>query len=139
MSEEWTVAIIKPDAVESGWIGDILKEASRAELYPNYMLLSEVSSEVWAEFYAEHKGKTFYDGLISHMSSGPCVLLALEGRDAIRTWRQLMGATNPLMAVPGSIRRKWGVGGPANAVHGSDSRESAMKEARILGIPVEED
>ena len=71
MSEEWTVAIIKPDAVESGWIGDILKEASRAELYPNYMLLSEVSSEVWAEFYAEHKGKTFYDGLISHMSSGP--------------------------------------------------------------------
>lgn len=135
---EWTVAIIKPDAVESGWIGDILKDASLAELYPVYMLMRWVDRKVWEEFYAEHAIKPFYDGLIAHMSSGPCVLLALAGPSAISRWRQIMGATDPLKASPGSIRRKWGRGGPANAVHGSDSRESVTREAAILGVSVEE-
>lgn len=137
---EITIAIIKPDAVRLGIIGPILTDAGISGLYPTYMRLDSNTMWLggaeakWAAFYAEHEGKPFYEKLIKHMSSGPCVILALEGPCAIKHWRIVMGDTNPFEAAPGTIRRKWGAGGPANVVHGSDSPESVRREARLLGV-----
>lgn len=127
-----TFAIIKPDAVRKGVIGPILDMAYRANLIPDRIVMAEMTPLWWQDFYAEHKGRDFFGGLIEHMTSGPSVFLTLEGPDAIVRWRELAGATNPEKADPWTIRGKYGTAGPANAVHGSDSIESARREALLM-------
>lgn len=131
----FTLAIIKPDAVRQGGrcIGDIIQcAATVAGLHPIEIQMGEVSAETWQEFYAEHKGKPFWDELIRFMTSGPSIFMVLDGANAIAKWRSLMGATSPTDALPGTLRRKWGSSGPANAVHGSDSDESFDREYALL-------
>lgn len=126
---EKTLAIIKPDAVAGGHALEIVKAITDAGLLIVRTLpATNVGEEFWEAFYEEHTGKPFYDELISHMSSGRCIFLELEGENAIQAWRGLMGATNPAKADPGTLRGRFGIRGPANAVHGSDSPESAARE-----------
>jgi nucleoside-diphosphate kinase len=89
----------------------------------------------WQEFYAEHASKPFFDGLIEAMTSGISIALVLEGENAVATVRRLNGATKPSKAAPGTIRKLYGTAGPRNAVHGSDSAESARREIRFFFGP----
>lgn len=130
-----TFAIIKPDAVHNGRVGHILAMAEREDLFVHDMSMGTPSRAWWTEFYLEHKGKPFFDGLIAFMSSGPSVFVILEGINAINRWRKLMGATDPKKAKPGTLRYLYGDrigrGMPHNAVHGSDSISSAAREAKL--------
>lgn len=132
-AKERTFAIIKPDAVRKGVIGPILDMAYRANLIPHRMVMTEMPFVFWKSFYAEHRERDFFGELVDFMSSGPSVFILLEGPDAVRRWRELMGATDPKKAQAHTVRGKFGVGGPANAVHGSDSIESARREALLFG------
>lgn len=133
-----TFAIIKPDAWAARKVGSILKHAEDAGLHPDHLWIGYVSEADWADFYEEHQGKSFFGSLVHFMASGPCVLVVLEGReDAIKAWRDLMGATDPKKAAPGSLRALYGTAGALNAVHGSDSAESYAREtfwaSRVTG------
>lgn len=123
-----TFAIIKPDAWMSRSVGSILKVAEDNGLHPDQLWLGKIDKTDWARFYEEHAGKDFFGRLIHFMASGPCVLAVLEGQDALTGWRALMGATNPKEALPGTLRALYGLAGPMNAVHGSDSEESYHRE-----------
>jgi nucleoside-diphosphate kinase len=129
---ERTLAIIKPDAVQGRHIGDIIAHLERYDLGIRQMERRSPSIAVWEEFYKEHLGKPFYERLIRFMSSGPSIFLVLEGGEAIKVWRTLMGSTDPTKADPCTIRGKFGTEGPANAVHGSDSPESAKREIALF-------
>jgi nucleoside-diphosphate kinase len=123
-----TLSIIKPDAVAKGLIGPILQriEASGLQIVAMKMLHLSVSE---AEgFYAVHRERPFFPTLVEFMSSGRVVVAVLEGRDAIASWRELMGATNPEAAAEGTIRREFGTNIERNAVHGSDAPETARFE-----------
>ncbi len=125
---ERTLAIIKPDAVGRGALGDILAmiEAKGFRLLGMKML--EITKQQAEGFYAVHAGKPFFDSLTTFMSSGPIVVIALEKENAIKDWRELMGPTNPANATPGTVRKKWGTSIESNAVHGSDAEDTARFE-----------
>ncbi len=125
---ERTLAIIKPDAVGRGALGDILAmiEAKGFRLLGMKML--EITKQQAEGFYAVHAGKPFFDSLTTFMSSGPIVVIALEKENAIKDWRELMGPTNPANATPGTVRKKWGSSIESNAVHGSDAEDTARFE-----------
>ena len=127
---ERTLALIKPDAVRQFHVGKIMKMIESAGL--RVVSKSQVQlTRAWAnDFYHAHFGKPFYDGLTTFMSSGPCVVLVLEGENAIDQWRELMGATDPKSAKEGTIRHLFGSREiiRENAVHGSDSEEAAVRE-----------
>ncbi|HEX9934940.1 MAG TPA: nucleoside-diphosphate kinase [bacterium] len=125
---ERTLLIIKPDAVKRNLIGDILHrmEANGYRITDIGMVrLSRDRAEI---FYNEHKGKLFYEPLIDFMTEAPCVPVILEGEGAISGLRELIGATDPAVALPGTIRKDFGENGRRNAVHASDSKETAEKE-----------
>lgn len=127
MSER-TLAIIKPDAVKKQAIGDIIQRYERAGLRP-VAIRTMVMSKATAEgFYAVHKARPFFDSLCTFMSSGPIVVLVLKGDNAIKKNRELMGATDPAKAEAGTIRKAHGTNIEFNAVHGSDSPETALVE-----------
>ena len=123
-----TLAIIKPDAVEKQAIGDIILRYEKAGLQPIAIKMMKLSKQDAEGFYAVHRERPFFDDLTSYMSSGPAVVLVLEGEDAIKRNRDLMGATDPTKADPGTIRAVHGKSIEANAVHGSDSPETAQFE-----------
>ena len=128
MSVEQTLSIIKPDAVSKNHIGEIITRFEKAGLKvvaQRMMLLSKVQAE---GFYAEHKGRPFFAGLVEFMTSGPVVVQALSGENAIVLNRELMGATDPAKAAAGTIRADFAESIGANAVHGSDSSASAARE-----------
>lgn len=127
MSER-TLAIIKPDAVKKNVIGDIISRYENAGLTPVAMKLMEMSKPVAEGFYAVHKARPFFDSLCTFMSSGPAVVLVLQGENAIKKNRDLMGATDPAKADAGTIRKAHGTNIEFNAVHGSDSPETANFE-----------
>lgn len=127
MSER-TLAIIKPDAVKKHAIGDILGRYEKAGLKPVAMKLMQMGKPVAEGFYAVHKARPFFDGLCTFMSSGPSVVLVLQGDNAIKKNRELMGATDPAKAEKGTIRATHGTNIEFNAVHGSDSPETAKFE-----------
>ena len=134
-----TVFIIKPDAVQRGIVGTILKVAEEAGLVPVELRMGTLAPSVWQTFYAEHEGRPFFEELVEFMSSGPVVYGTFElpgGVHAILTWRNLIGATDPKKAYLGTLRRLYGTGDPANVAHGSDSNESMAREAAILGLDV---
>jgi nucleoside-diphosphate kinase len=127
MSER-TLAIIKPDAVKKNVMGDIISRYEAAGLKPVAMKLIQMSKQVAEGFYAVHKARPFFNSLCTFMSSGPAVVLVLQGENAIKRNRELMGATDPTKADAGTIRKTHGTNIEFNAVHGSDSPETARFE-----------
>ena len=125
---ERTFAIIKPDAVERRLAGKILARIEDAGFAVRAMRLHHLSKKEAEGFYAVHRERPFFGGLTDFMSSGPCVLLALEAPDAIRKWRALMGATDPEKADAGTLRKEFGSSIERNATHGSDAPETAAFE-----------
>jgi len=125
---ERTLAIIKPDAVERNIIGEILKEVESSGLKIVAMKMIHLSKRQAEGFYYVHREKPFFDSLTDYMSSGPIVVMVLEGEGAIERWRKLMGATNPENAEEGTIRKRFGLNVEKNSVHGSDSPDSARYE-----------
>jgi nucleoside-diphosphate kinase len=127
MSER-TLAIIKPDAVKKNAIGDIIARYDKAGLRPVAIRMMKLSKSTAEGFYAVHKARPFFDSLCTFMSSGPVVVLVLQGDNAIKKNRELMGATDPAKAEAGTIRKAHGANIEFNAVHGSDSSETAKFE-----------
>jgi nucleoside-diphosphate kinase len=125
---ERTLSIIKPDGVAKGVIGEVIKRFEKAGLKVAAMKMIHMSKKEAEGFYAVHRGKAFYDSLTDFMSSGPCVVMILEGPQAITKNRELMGATNPQNAAPGTIRRDFATNVERNTVHGSDAPETAAFE-----------
>ena len=128
MAIERTLSIIKPDAVGKDVIGQIESRFEAAGLTIVAMKMLQLDDELAAGFYAEHKERPFYQDLVSFMTSGPIVVQVLEGENAIAKNRALMGETNPKEAEAGTIRADFAESIDANAVHGSDSPESAARE-----------
>ncbi|MEO8648281.1 MAG: nucleoside-diphosphate kinase [Acidobacteriota bacterium] len=124
----FTFGIIKPDAVRAGNQGKILDRVLAAGFNIRGMKLIHQTKKQAEGFYAVHAGKGFYEELTEFMSSGPCVVLALEKENAVRSWRDLMGATNPAEADAGTLRKDFATSIGENAVHGSDSDENAAIE-----------
>jgi nucleoside-diphosphate kinase len=140
MASERTLAIVKPDAVEKGATGEILKRIEASGLRIVGLKKIQLSEQLARGFYAVHKERPFYKDLVAFMTSGPVVVAALEGDDAIARWRGLMGATDSKKADAGTIRRDFGTDIERNAAHGSDAPETAKLEiayffgaAEILG------
>lgn len=135
MAVERTLSIVKPDAVVRNIIGEIYSRFEKAGLKivaARMMRLSRTKAE---GFYAEHKGKPFFEALVGYMMSGPVMVQVLEGDNAIAINRRLMGATNPKDAAPGTIRADFAESIDANAVHGSDAPESAAREIAYFFEP----
>jgi nucleoside-diphosphate kinase len=128
MAVERTLSIIKPDAVGKNIIGKIYSRFETNGLQIVAAKMLRLSEDVAGGFYAEHRGRPFFPALIEFMTSGPVVVQVLEGEDAIAKNRELMGATNPQEAAEGTIRSDFASSIDANAVHGSDSPESAARE-----------
>ena len=128
MSIERTLSIIKPDAVGKNVIGKIISRFEENNLYLVAGKLVHLSDEMASGFYAEHEGKPFFKDLKKFMTSGPVFVQVLEGENAVQKNRDLMGSTNPKEAAPGTIRADFANSIDANAVHGSDSVESAKRE-----------
>lgn len=128
MALERTLSIIKPDAVAKNVVGEILTRFEKAGLKVVAAKMLHLSDKVAGGFYAEHEGRPFYNDLVSFMTSGPVIVQALEGENAILLNRELMGATNPKEAAEGTIRADFAQTIDENAVHGSDSETSAARE-----------
>jgi len=128
MTQERTLSIIKPDAVNKNIIGNILTRFEKADLKIIALKMTELDKKTAGEFYAVHKERPFYKDLVEFMSSGLVVVSVLEGEDAIQKNRDLMGATNPEDADRGTIRADFAESIEANAVHGSDGPETAKEE-----------
>lgn len=129
---EKTLSIIKPDAVAKGFIGKIIDRFESNGLRIAGMKKLQLSKEQAQEFYAVHKDRPFYNGLVEFMTSGPVVVMVLEGENAVKKNRELMGATNPKEADKGTIRADFAESIEANAVHGSDSLENAKNEVAFF-------
>ncbi len=134
---ERTLSIIKPDAVGANLIGEILKKFESANLKIIAAKLLHLSSEQAKSFYAVHKDRPFYSSLTEYMSSGPILISVLEGEGAIMKNREIMGATDPAKAAPGTIRREWGKDMEKNSVHGSDGPDTAAWEISFFIKPEE--
>ncbi|MEX1666401.1 nucleoside-diphosphate kinase [Zhongshania arctica] len=128
MGVQRTLSIAKPDAVSKNVIGEIYSRFEKAGLRIVAAKMLRLSREQAEGFYAEHKGRPFFPALIDFMTSGPVTVQVLEGEGAVLQNRELMGATNPKDATPGTIRADFAESIDANAVHGSDSEESAARE-----------
>jgi nucleoside-diphosphate kinase len=123
-----TFAIIKPDAVRRQVTGRILARIEAAGFQIRAMRMMQMSRAEAEGFYHVHREKPFFGGLTAFMSSGPCVVMCLEAPDAIQKWRDLMGATDPAKAAPGTLRQEFGSSIDHNATHGSDAPETAAFE-----------
>jgi nucleoside-diphosphate kinase len=123
-----TFAIIKPDAVGAGHTGKIIDRIISGGFRIRAMKMIHQTRKQAEGFYEVHRGKPFYEGLTEFMSSGPCVVMALEKAGAVKAWRDLMGATDPAKADAGTIRKEFGGSVGENATHGSDSDENAAIE-----------
>ena len=128
MATERTLSIIKPDAVAKNVIGEIYSRFEKAGLSIIAARMVHLTQQQAEGFYAEHKERPFFGDLVSFMTSGPVMIQVLEGENAVITHRDLMGATNPADAAPGTIRADFAQSIDENAVHGSDSAESAARE-----------
>jgi len=131
---EFTVAIIKPDAVAAHVVGQIITaiETALPDLTLEIFGMDVMEVHEATNLYKEHKGKPFFADLIAHTVSGPSVFMVLDGVDAIAKWRNLCGATDPKKALPATLRGRFGTEGPANAVHGSADEDAAIRELQII-------
>ncbi|TKI06744.1 nucleoside-diphosphate kinase [Martelella alba] len=128
MAIERTFSMVKPNAVAKNVIGSIYARFESAGFTLVAVKMLQLTREQAEGFYAEHRGKPFFDGLVEFMTSGPIMVQVLEGEDAVRRNREIMGATNPANALAGTLRCDYADSLTANAVHGSDSPESAARE-----------
>src|SRR6185312_10952035 len=125
---ERTFGMIKPDAVANGYVGDILNVIRDSGFRVVGLKLQKISQHEAEAFYAVHKERPFYTGLVKFMTEGPVVVMVLERESAIAKWREVMGATNPANAAAGTIRKRFAENIERNAVHGSDAAETAAQE-----------
>lgn len=137
MANEKTLSIIKPDAVKKNCIGDILSRFEKGGLKIVAAKMIHLSQKQAETFYAIHKNRPFFNDLITFITSGPVLISVLEGENAIMKNRELMGATNPQEAAPGTIRADFAETVDANAVHGSDGVETAKTEIAYFFEPIE--
>jgi nucleoside-diphosphate kinase len=128
MSLERTFGIVKPDAVAAGAIGGVIDLIEKSHLKVVGLRYLKLSQEQAQGFYAVHKARPFFGDLVKFMTSGPCVVMALEGENAVAKYREAMGATDSKKAAAGTIRAKYGTDIEKNAVHGSDSPDNAKIE-----------
>ena len=128
MSLERTFGIVKPDAVAAGAIGGVIDLIEKSHLKVVGLRYLKMSQDQAQGFYAVHKARPFFGDLVRFMTSGPCVVMALEGENAVAKYREVMGATDSKKAAPGTIRAKYGTDIEKNAVHGSDSPDNAKLE-----------
>ena len=127
-----TLSIIKPDGVSRHLIGEIIQRLEKADLKILAIKMVKMTKAEAKGFYRVHEGRPFYESLTDFMSSGPCVVMVLEGADAIARYRELMGATNYKEAEEGTIRREFATDIEKNVVHGSDSEETANFEIKYF-------
>lgn len=132
MANQQTFSIIKPNAVKKNAVGAIINKFEQNDLQVAAAKMVKLTKEQCEEFYAEHKERPFFGELVSFMTSGPVVLMCLSGDDAVAKNRKIMGATNPSEAEAGTIRAEFGDNVGENAVHGSDSPESAQRELGLF-------
>ncbi len=125
---ERTLSMIKPDAVSKNLIGEILRRLESASLKIVALRMIRLTPEEARKFYDIHRERPFFEGLVKFMCSGPVVVMALEGEDAVLKTRALMGATNPKDAAKGTLRGDFGAGIEENVIHGSDAKETAVNE-----------
>ena len=130
--QERTLSIIKPDGVSKNLIGEVVKRLEESGLKIVAMKMIKMTKEQAKGFYKVHEGKPFYESVTDFMSTGPCVVMVLEGEDAIKKYRKLMGATNYKEAEEGTIRRAFATDIEKNVVHGSDSQETAEFEIQYF-------
>lgn len=136
-SVERTLVLVKPDGIRRGIVGEIITRFERKGLKLVAAKMLRVTPDLAQRHYAEHHGKPFYPALIQHITSGPIVAMALDGRSAIAVVRLLLGSTNPQTAAPGTIRGDLALGFTPNLVHASDSPESAARELGLYFAPEE--
>jgi len=129
MTGNITFTMIKPTAISKGFVGKIIDQITAGGFNIKAMKYTRLSKEEAQKFYAVHKDRPFYDGLTTFMSSGPIVAAILEKDNAVQSYRDFIGATNPADAEEGTIRKLYGTSIEANAVHGSDSDENALMES----------
>ncbi len=134
---ERTYLMVKPDGVQRGLCGEIVNRFEKKGLKLVAMKLMVIPKDVAENHYGEHKGKKFYDSLISYITSGPVLAMVWEGDNAVAVCRNMMGKTNPQESAPGTIRGDYGMQTGMNLIHGSDSPESAEREIKIFFKPEE--
>ena len=134
---ERTFCLVKPDGVQRGLVGEILRRFESRGLKLVGLKMVQISRQRAEEYYAEHKGKPFFLGLVDYVTSGPSVAMLWEAENAVAVVRKMMGATDPAKAEPGTIRADFGLTISRNVLHGSDSIESAAREAALFFRPEE--
>jgi len=134
---ERTFCLVKPDGVQRGLVGEILRRFESRGLKLVGLKMARISRALAEDYYGEHKGKPFFLGLVDYVTSGPAVAMLWEGEGAVAVVRKMMGATDPAKAEPGTIRADFGLTISRNVVHGSDSVESAEREAALFFRPEE--
>ena len=137
MAVEQTYLMVKPDGVQRGLCGEIVSRFEKKGLKIVAMKFMVIKKETAENHYGEHKGKGFYDSLISYIISGPVLAMVLEGENAVAVCRNMMGKTNPQDSAPGTIRGDFGMVTGMNLIHGSDSPQSAAREISIFFKPEE--
>ncbi|KAL2811311.1 nucleoside diphosphate kinase [Aspergillus granulosus] len=137
MSNEQTFIAIKPDGVQRGLVGPIISRFENRGFKLAAMKLTSPPRSLLEQHYADLKEKPFFPGLVTYMLSGPIVAMVWEGRDAVKTGRTILGATNPLASAPGTIRGDFAIDVGRNVCHGSDSVENAKKEIALWFTPEE--
>jgi nucleoside-diphosphate kinase len=129
---ERTLIIIKPDAVQRGLIGETIRRFERRGLQLVALKFMQITEELARQHYAVHEGKPFYEPLVAYITSGPVVVMILQGKNTIQVARNTMGATNPAEAKPGTIRADFGLEIGRNLVHGSDGPDTAASEMSLF-------
>jgi nucleoside-diphosphate kinase len=134
---EQTLLILKPDTVQRGLIGEVISRIEQRGLRISGMKMMQITPSLAAQHYAEHQGKSFYDPLITFITSAPVVVMVVSGPQAIAIMRAMMGKTDAREAAPGTIRGDYGLSNRHNLIHGSDSPESAQREIALFFKPGE--
>lgn len=137
MALERTYAMVKPDGVKRGLVGEVVRRLEQKGFRIVGMKLMQIPRETAEKHYGEHQGKPFFEGLVSFITSGPVVAMVVEGENAILEWRKMMGATNPKDAALGTIRGDFASTIDENVAHGSDAPETAEREIGIFFKPEE--
>ena len=132
MATERTFAMVKPDGVKRGLVGEVVSRLERKGFKIRELKMMQIPRETAERHYGEHQGKPFFENLVSFITSGPVVAMIVEGENAISEWRKMMGATNPVDTAPGTIRGDFASTIDENVAHGSDAPDTAEREIGIF-------
>jgi len=137
VARERTFCLVKPDGVQRGLVGEVVRRFETRGLQLVALKMVHISRQLAEEYYAEHRGKPFFAGLVDYVTSGPAVAMLWDGDNAVAVVRKMMGTTDPAKAEPGTIRADFGLNIGRNVIHGSDSIASAQREAGLFFRPEE--